>query len=231
MDSCLLRFLRVSSLRPAAAAKLLRADVAWRRTMRPGDLVEMSPGEICGCTDELVERYMPTWHQGFDKLGRPVVFSHYGRFRFAPILDAGVTVEKLLQLQARNSERMARLCGEQSKKLGREVSAGLLVMDTEGWDPANVRLAALEWARGIAKIDQEHYPERMGQLFLVNAPASVNYFYKITSWIMPQKSRDLVKIFAGREQWQPALLELVDAAQLPPEYGGTGPAAPLSPVA
>lgn len=29
-----------------------------------------------------------------------------------------------------------------------------------------------------------------------------------------------VQVFAGREQWIPALLERVDADQLPPEYGG-----------
>mmetsp|Transcript_6679 Transcript_6679/g.15240 ORF Transcript_6679/g.15240 Transcript_6679/m.15240 type:complete len:191 (+) Transcript_6679:1-573(+) len=180
----------------------------------------MASGEICGCPDELLDRYMPTWHQGYDKVGRPVVFSHYGKFRFKPVLDAGVTVEKILRLHVRNSEVTARLCGEQSRKLGRDIPNALIIIDTEGWDPSNLRKAALDWAKGIARIDQEHYVERMGHMMIINAPSSVYFFMRAISWLLPERTRDQVQVFAGREQWIPALLERVDADQLPPEYGG-----------
>jgi len=224
LESCLLRFLKPNNLRPRPAAKALRAHLTWRGSVKPADLAPLAPGEICGCPDELLEKYMPTWHQGYDRQGRPVVFSHYGKFRFGPVLEAGVTVEKILQLHVRNSENTARLCGKQSSKLGRDVPNALIIMDTEGWDPNNLRSkGAFEWARGLAKIDQEHYPERMGQLLIINAPSSVHYFYKAASWMLPEKARNQVRILGGRETWEPALLELIEASQLPPQYGGTGP--------
>mmetsp|Transcript_125379 Transcript_125379/g.360202 ORF Transcript_125379/g.360202 Transcript_125379/m.360202 type:complete len:365 (-) Transcript_125379:86-1180(-) len=231
LDSSLLRFLRASSLKPAAAVNLLRAHLAWRRIQRPAELADMSTGEICGCAQALLERYLPTWHQGFDKAGRPVVFSHYGKFRFKPIIDAGVTVENILRLHIHNCERTARLCGEQSRKLGRDVSRSLVILDTDGWDPQNFRKAAIDWAKGIAKIDQEHYVDRMGEMIIINAPSALQCFVRAVFWALPQKTRDQVKVFAGREQWVPALLERVDAEQLPPEYGGCGPAVviPASP--
>lgn len=223
LESCLLRFLRRHGARSRIAAKALRAHLAWREAVRPSALAEQRPEEIAGCPAALLERYMPTWHQGFDREGRPVVFSHYGKFRFRPILEAGVTVEKILQLHVRNSELTARLCGRQSQKLGRDISAAFIIMDTEGWDPQNVRtMAAFDWARGLAKIDQEHYAERMGQLFILNAPPTVEYFYKSLAWALPEKCRSRVQIFAGREHWVPALLQLIDARELPPEYGGSG---------
>lgn len=229
LESCLLRFLKHQSLRVRPAAKALRAHLEWRASTKLADLVELTPGEICGCTDELLDRYMPTWHQGYDRLGRPVVFSHYGKFRFGPVLEAGVTVEKILQLHARNSERTARLCGKQSSMLDRDISTALIVVDAEGLDPNNLRhRAALEWMRGFARIDQEHYPERLGQFFIINAPSCVQYFYNAASWFLPQKSRNLVRIFGGREAWEPALLDLVDASELPPEYGGSGLALALA---
>jgi len=137
-------------------------------------------------------------------------------------LEAGVTVEKILQLHVRNSEHTARLCGKQSSKLGRDISTALIVIDAEGLDPKNLRhRAALEWMRGLAKIDQEHYPERLGQMLIINAPSCLHYFYNAASWILPQKARSLVHIFGGRETWEPVLLELVDASELPLRYGGS----------
>jgi len=229
VESLMLRFLKNHSMKARATAKALDVMVAFRATTKPGALALRGQGDVAGCSEELLEKYMPTWHQGFDKAGRPVVFSHYGKFRFGPVLEAGVTVEKILELHVRNSEVTARLCGQQSAKLQTDISNALIIMDTEGWDNDNLkRRAAFDWARGIAKIDMEYYPERMGNLFIINAPPSVNLFYRAISWFLPEKARNQIKIFAGREQWQPALLELVDPSQLPPEYGGTGTASPCT---
>jgi hypothetical protein len=225
LESWLIRFLKPQNFRARQAAKAVRAHLAWRSSMNVAVLADLSPGEICGCTEELLGTYMPTWHQGSDRQGRPIVFSHYGKFRFGPVLEAGVTVEKILQLHIRNSERTARLCGEQSGKLGRDISDALIIMDTEGFDPNALRSkAAFEWARGMATIDQEQYPERMGQLLIINAPSSMYYFYKTVSWVLSERARSRVRIFGGRETWEPALLELVDASELPLQYGGSRPA-------
>lgn len=225
LESCLLRFLRCQNMRARQAAKALKADLTWRAAKKPTDLVELTPGAICGCADELLEKYMPTWHQGYDRQGRPVVISHYGKFRFGPLLEAGVTVEKMLQLHIRNSERTARLCGKQSSKLGCDISTALIIVDVEGLDPSNLRhLCAFECMRGFSKIDQEHYVDRLGQLLFVNAPSCLHYFWKSSSWMLPQKTRSLVSFYGGRDTWEPALLELIDASELPLEYGGSGPA-------
>lgn len=224
LHSFLMRFLRANHHKVKAAAAMVRAHVAWRDEHQPHLLADSPPGKVAGCAPELLEEYMPTWHQGYDKEGRPVIFSHYGKFRFRPIIDAGVTVEKILELHIRTSERTARLCGEQSRKHNREISRALIIMDTEGWDSGNLRQrAAFDWAAGIAKIDTEHYPERMWKLLILNAPSSVYYFFKMVSWFLPKKQSEAVKIYSGREQWVPELLALIDADQLPPEYGGSGP--------
>jgi len=225
LESCLLRFLRAQNFRVRQTAKALRAHLAWRASVKPSHLADLTPGEICGCADELLDKYMPTWHQGFDRQGRPVVFSHYGKFRFGPVMEAGVTVEKILQVHASNSERTARLCGKQSSKLGRDVSNALIIMDTEGWDPNNLRTkSAFDWSHGLAKIDSEHYPDRLGQLLIINAPSSMYYFYKSVSWVFPEKARSRVRIFGGRDTWEPVLRELIEPSELPSDYGGSGPA-------
>jgi len=224
LESCLLRYLKIQNFRVNQAAKALKAHLAWRASMKPADLADLRPSDICGCADEFLEKYMPTWHQGYDLQGRPVVFTHYGKFRFGPVLEAGVTVEKILRLQVRTSERIARLCGKQSSKLGCDISNALVIMDAEGWDSNNLWCkASFDWIRGLTKLDTEHYPERMGQMVILNAPSSLYYFWKSISWILPEKTRKQVQIFSGREMWEPELLCLIDASELPFEYGGSKP--------
>jgi len=222
LESCLLRFLRPKGGKAKAAAKALRAHIAWHVSVRPAELAEMTPWEAAGCDEALIRTYLPTWHQGIDRLGRPIVITCYGKFRVKPLLDAGLTADRIIRAQIRNSEITARLCGEQSSRLGRDVHNALVIIDAEDLDPqVCCSKIAFELARGFANLDQEHYPDRMGQLFLINAPPTVHRFYRACSWIFPERERQRVQIFGERKLWEPALLELVDADQLPPQCGGT----------
>mmetsp|Transcript_69341 Transcript_69341/g.225110 ORF Transcript_69341/g.225110 Transcript_69341/m.225110 type:complete len:187 (-) Transcript_69341:40-600(-) len=177
---------------------MLRAHIAWRKHAGLAELVLVSAGDVVGT--DIIEHYLPTWHQGCDRQGRPVVFTHYGRFRCRPVLEAGITVEQLGRLHVRNSEIVARRCGLQSAKLGRDITSSLLIIDAEGLDSRSMwTRASFDWVRGVVTIEMEHYPDRMGQVVVINAPASVNCFFK-------------------------ALLQLVEASELPSDYGGDGPA-------
>jgi len=222
LDSCLLRFIRHKDLKPVEAAKALRADLAWRASVDPGGLADMKPEEVAECDIRVLQKYMPTWHQGFDRSGRPLMFAHYGKFRFPPVLQH-TSVDKLLKLHIHNSERTARLCGLQSAQLGREICGVVTVVDAEGWDSHNLWVkASYAWAQGMATIDQEHYPERLGQMFIINAPQVVYHFWKVIQYVLPERTRERVKLYSGRDKWLPKLLELVDPEELPPEYGGCG---------
>jgi len=221
-DSCLLRFLRAKKMNATSAAGFLRADMAWRQEVQPALLADMRPEQILGCEASIVKEYLNTWHQGFDRLGRPLQITHYGKTRLKRIL-AQTSVEKLLHLHVHNAERAARLCGQQSAKLGHEVSSSLILVDAEGFDPHQLWMKELfAWAKGMSQIDSEHYPLRLGCMMVINAPPVVFYFWKLMQGFLAAETRSQIKILSGRETWLPELLELVDAEELPPEYGGCG---------
>lgn len=221
--SCFLRFLKPNNFDAAAAARHLQADLEWRKTARPSDLADMSPEDVAGCEARFLDEYLPTWHQGFDRSGRPLIFACYGKFRFKPMM-AQTSVEKLLQLYVHQAERSARLCGEQSKKLGKNIYNMVIVVDADGWDANNVRTSAsYAWAKGMANIDQEHYPERLGRMYVINAPKVVMYFWKVVQLFLRDEMKTRVEILSTRDQWFPRLCEFADIEQLPPEYGGRGP--------
>jgi len=222
LEGCLLRFLWIRGLQVRPALELFLADLRWRRMMQPARVAEQAVEEVAGCTREVLNDYLPTWFQGFDRQGRPVICSHYGKFRFAPVLKQ-TSVDNLIRLSIYNSERSARLCGLQSIRLGREISCVVTVVDAEGWDPHNIwSTNAYTWVKGMAKLDDEHYPERLGLMIVINAPRVVYHFWSMVKYLLPDSVRNKVLIFAGREQWTPMLLELIEPEQLPPEYGGCG---------
>merc|ERR1719221_700246 len=129
----------------------------------------------------------------------------------------------MMRVHIHNSERTASLCGQQSEKLGREISDALIVVDATGWDPYNLLCrGTYQWAHQMAQMDAEHYPSRLKAMLVINSPSVVYHFWKNIKWILPEQKRRTVHILGGRDEWVPRLLELVDQGELPPEYGGTG---------
>lgn len=220
-ESCILRFLKARSFNVSAAAKMLTEDLEWRDAYGVSALASQSPTDVLGCDSALLQRYLPQWHQGFDKGGRPVIVKQYGKTRLLPLLEK-TSVDALLRLHTYENEQIARLCGQQTAKLGREISTAVVIVDALGFDPSHLRMPkAFSWGKGMALIDQDHYPERLGLLFIINAPPALYYFWSVLCLVLDKNTQLKVRIFAGRDSWESALLEVVDAAQLPLEYGGS----------
>lgn len=74
-------------------------------------------------------------------------------------------------------------------------------------------------ARGAFQVSQDYFPETMSQLAIVNAPSS---FTAIWSVMRPWLAKETVaKVSVLGANYQRALLELVDAENLPETLGGT----------
>ena len=55
-------------------------------------------------------------------------------------------------------------------------------MDAAGWSISYASKAAYAYLKGIADIDAAHYPERLGQMIIVNAPAALAIGWKVLFW-------------------------------------------------
>lgn len=219
-EACLLRFLRARNDDVAKAWAMLSADLKWRESMGIKVLMARSPEEVAGLSAEKLASMLPMWHQGFCKTGRPVMFKHYGHARIAALLEH-TSMENLVRFHVYENERASILCAEQSEKLAREIETVVYILDVDKWKPMGLT-AALEFCKQMAKIDSDHYPERLGRLFVVNASNTVYYFWKLIRMFIDEKTRQKVEIHVGKAQWAPRLLEVISSDQLPPEYGGSG---------
>ena len=86
------------------------------------------------------------------------------------LLDYGVTVESLVRLHIWENEQIARKLSESSRRSGHSIDSFVFVCDAANWHLSQASRPAFSYVKGIAEADQDHYPERLGQVFIVNAP-------------------------------------------------------------
>ncbi|CAB5374709.1 unnamed protein product [Rhizophagus irregularis] len=82
-----------------------------------------------------------------------------------------------------------------------------------------LHLPSLTLYRAIAELDQKYYPERLGKLFVVNAP-----FIFVKIWALAKKWLDpgmLKKVHICDKDFKKVLLEHIDAENIPSFLGGT----------
>ena len=76
----------------------------------------------------------------------------------------------------------------------------------------------VSFAKRVAKIAQEHYPERAHKIYIVHVPLWFNTVFKIIKPLLSSETQAKIRIF--RSGYKKELLQEVDAAVLPAKYGG-----------
>jgi hypothetical protein len=107
---------------------------------------------------------------------------------------------------------------ESSKALGRPVTQQTIIMDMKGLslrpDSRSTKIF-----RDTVDIDQNYYPERLCNLFIINAPwVFKGIWHVLKPWIDPT-TREKFHIYGT--DYRDALLEFIDSDQIPVEFGGT----------
>ena len=69
------------------------------------------------------------------------------------------------------------------------------------------------------RMDQDHYPERPGDLFIINAPWLFSGLWPMIKVWLNEMTRKKFHICGSK--YQQELLKFIPASQLPVEYGGT----------
>ncbi len=105
LEDLAIRFLRARRGKVSDALLKLEEDVKWRVQEAVDSLPARSVKEISGLDEKIIQSYIPNWIQGYDKKGRPVMYTAYGNFEVDTLMKKGTTVEKLLLLHIRSLER------------------------------------------------------------------------------------------------------------------------------
>jgi len=76
-------------------------------------------------------------------------------------------------------------------------------------------------SKEIVDILQDHYPERLGTAFVINAPFMFEVFWRVISPFLDDVTKQKLHMLKGKDLSK--LHDAVDLNQLEEEYGGTDP--------
>ncbi|KAI9929187.1 hypothetical protein ASPWEDRAFT_168975 [Aspergillus wentii DTO 134E9] len=210
----ILRFLRARKFDVALAKAMFVECEKWRKEFGTDDL----PRTFEYPEKAQISAFYPQYYHKTDKDGRPVYIEKLGKIDLAA-MEKITSSERMLQNLVTEYEKLAdpRLpaC---SRKSGNLQETCCTIMDLKG-----VSLTSAPSVYGYLKqasgVSQNYYPERLGKLYLINAPWGFStVFSMVKSFLDPVTVK---KIHVLNSSYGKELLAQVPKENLPKEFGGT----------
>ncbi|GAM39049.1 phosphoglyceride transfer family protein [Talaromyces pinophilus] len=210
----LLRFLRARKFNVEAAKAMFIECEKWRKEFGTDELVR---------TFDYTEKpqvfaYYPQYYHKTDKDGRPVYIEKLGKIDLNAMYKI-TTSERMLQNLVCEYEKLSdpRLpaC---SRKAGKLLETCCTIMDLKGVGITSVP-SVYGYVRQASAISQNYYPERLGKLYLINAPWGFSSVFSAVKGFLDPVTVDKIKVLGAN--YQSELFAQVPKENLPKEFGGT----------
>ncbi|KZV66321.1 CRAL/TRIO domain-containing protein [Peniophora sp. CONT] len=205
----LMKFLRARDLNVELAKEMMVHTLRWRDEFGVDAAIqETFPDDIFGNLGHIYGR---------SKKNEPITYNLYGKMG---------DLKTVFGDKNRFMRWRIKLMEEGITKLDFEtVDQMIQVHDYEGvgWNSrdANSKAAASE----ISNIFSNHYPEFLSHKLFVNVPSAFTWIFWLFKPLLPAATLAKMKVAGrGAHGIGKELLPLVDAAQLPKQYGGTADA-------
>ncbi|KAK5099054.1 cytosolic factor, phosphatidylinositol/phosphatidylcholine transfer protein [Exophiala xenobiotica] len=210
----LLRFLRARKFSVQMAHDMFTANEKWRKEFGTDELVHNF--EYKEKPD--VFKYYPQYYHKTDKDGRPVYIEQYGNIDLNAMYKI-TSAERMLSNLVVEYEKVAdpRLpaC---SRKVGKLLETCCTIMDMKGVGVTRVP-SVYGYVKQASAISQDHYPERLGKLYIINAPWGFSSVFNVVKGFLDPVT--VSKIHVLGSGFQKELLAQVPKENLPKAFGGT----------
>ncbi|KEY65368.1 hypothetical protein S7711_04266 [Stachybotrys chartarum IBT 7711] len=209
----LLRFLRARKFDVNLAKKMFTETETWRKDSK---LDELLPVWDYPEKPKVAKYYQQFYHKT-DKSGRPVYIELLGGIDLNELYKI-TTPERMLTNLAVEYERMADpFLPACSRKSGHLIETGCTIMDLKGVTLTKIP-QVYSYVRQASTISQNYYPERLGRLYLINAPWGFSTVWSVVrGWLDPVTVNKIHILGSG---YQTELLKQVPAENLPKMFGG-----------
>ena len=164
---------------------------------------------------EVIKSHYPHYFYSRAKDGYVVYIECPGQVKMKPMRKAGLKLKDLLWHYLYITEFMWTALEPAEK--GRTIT----ILDMKGiglWDFAG---EVVDFVKKCAAFTGDHYPERSFRIFVINVPRWFMTIYNVVKKWVAEETRKKIVIARSASSYQPKLLELIDADQLPVKYGGT----------
>ncbi|CAI5732944.1 unnamed protein product [Hyaloperonospora brassicae] len=203
----------------AKATKRYENTLAWRKEVMADSILTMPQTYY----DAIKANYTQFLHK-HDKLGHPLYFEKIGSINMPQLKKAGVTSDALFKHYLFAMEFMLKYAAHEicpcDACAPSETQKMCIVLDARGIGMRDMGGEAFEFIRRCTGAMQCHYPQRSFKIFIVNVPSWFGMAWKGVKPLLNEATRAKTNIVTESET-AAALLEFIDAENLPVEYGGT----------
>lgn len=165
-----------------------------------------------------IMEYYPQYYHKIDKDGRPVYIEQLGKIDIEAMRKI-TTDERMLENLVVEYEKVAdpRLpaC---SRKAGQLLETCCTIMDFKGVGLGKAG-QVYGYVQRAAGVSQNHYPERLGHMYIINAPWGFASVFAVVKRFLDPVT--VAKIHVYGSGYQTDLLKQVPKENLPKEFGGT----------
>ncbi|KAG1690213.1 hypothetical protein DVH05_028287 [Phytophthora capsici] len=204
------------------AAKALdryEATLAWRKEVRADSILAMPQTHY----DTIKANYTQFLHK-HDKLGHPLYIEKIGSINIPQLKKLGVSQDTLFNHYLFAMEFTLKYAAHQlcpcDACASSETQKMCIVLDARGIGMRDMGGEAFEFIRRCTGVMQRHYPQRSFKIFIVNVPSWFGMAWKGVKPLLNEATRAKTNILTESETAS-ALLEFIEADNLPVEYGGT----------
>lgn len=167
---------------------------------------------------ELIRLLVPYGYHKNDKEGRPIYIEKTGMIATAALADPNIcNPQHFMNSHMYGVERLQQLMHEQSLETGVRVNGITTILDFNGLGFQH--RSCLFVLKDCLEFDKKYYPEYLGKLYVINLPWVAPYLYQAVQVFLDDVTKSRVQVVSGNVP--EFLLERVDAANLPKEYGGS----------
>ncbi|KAF8250472.1 hypothetical protein K440DRAFT_580630 [Wilcoxina mikolae CBS 423.85] len=209
----LLRFLRARKFDVALAKQMFTDCEKWRKEFKVEEIVN---GFVYVEKPKVFE-YYPQYYHKIDKDGRPVYIEQLGKIDLAAMLKI-TTEERMIQNLVLEYERLAEprlpAC---SRKAGKLLETCCTIMDLKGVGVTSIP-QVYGFLKKVSAISQNYYPERLGKLYIINAPWGFAGAFGMVKGFLDPVTVQKIHVLGG--SYQSTLLEQIPAENLPKDFGG-----------
>lgn len=129
-------------------------------------------------------------------------------------------MQNLIRYHAWEAERAVQLMHEESIRTGHNIETFVAVIDAAGWNFGLATADAMTFVRSMASTDSDHYPERLGMMFVINAPYVLSAGWRLISSLLDEATNAKIRVCSSKDVWFDELLNVMTIDQIPKEYGG-----------
>lgn len=178
-DGDLMRFVRARELNVDKSMQLLVESIKWRLEVRPTELSTDTDAELAGC-----EKLQTLWlSEQLDVMGRPVIYMKPGG------ANPHSVPKRVLFLVMQLEHAVARMTPP--------VTQFTWICDFSGYGQRARSPGGMQVARESLHVLQTNYCERLGAMFIINAPFFFSMVYTCMSPFMSARTKAKIQWISG----------------------------------